>query len=73
MAMCKVRGDVIRDVRLLDVNQGLYRFTRVRGVAVSKLLSSRRTTWLGNYRAINMFMMAAAVTSVMPMKSMSQS
>lgn len=71
--MCKVRGDVIRDVRLLDVNQDLYRFNRGRGVAVSKLLSSRRTTWLDDDRAINMFMMAAAVTSVMPIKSMSQS
>lgn len=71
--MCKVRGDVIRDVRLLDVNQDLYRFNRGRGVAFSKLLSSRRTTWLDDDRAINMFMMAAAVTSVMPIKSMSQS
>ena len=73
MAMCKVRGDVIREVRLLDVNQDLYRFNRGRGVAVSKLLSFRRTTWLDDDRAINMFMMAAAVTSVMPIKSMSQS
>ena len=71
MDMCKVRGDVVRDVRLLDVNQGLYRFTRVRGVAVSKLLSSRRTTWMGDDRAIKLFMMAAAVTRVIPIKSMS--
>lgn len=71
MGMCKVRGDVIRDVRLLDVNQGLYRFNRGGGVAFSKLLSSRRNTWMGDDRAINMFMMAAAVTSVMPIKSMS--
>lgn len=73
MAMCKERRDVVRDVRLLDVDQDLYRFNRGRGVAVSKLLSSRRTTWLDDDRAINMFMMAAAVTSVMPIKSMSQS
>ena len=73
MDMCKVRGDVVRDVRLLDFDQGLERFNRGGRVAVSILLSSRRTTWLGNYRAINMFMMAAAVTRVMPIKSMSQS
>lgn len=28
MAMCKVRGDVVRNVRSLDVDQDLYRFNR---------------------------------------------
>ncbi len=73
MAMCKERGDVVRNVRSLDVDQGVYRFNRGHRVAVSKLLSSRGTAWAGDVSAINMFMMAAAVTSVVPIKSMSQS
>lgn len=73
MAMCKERGDVVRDVRLLDVDQGLYRFNCGHRVAVSKLFSSRGTAWAGDVCAINIFMMAAAVTSVVPIKSMSQS
>jgi hypothetical protein len=41
--MCKVSGDVVRDVRLLNVNQDLCRLNRARRVAVSKLLCSRGT------------------------------
>lgn len=70
--MCKVSGDVVRDVRWLNVDQDLYRCNRGGRVAVSKQLSSRGTAWLGDVSAINMFMMAAAVTSVVPLKSMSQ-
>lgn len=35
--MCKERRDVVRDVRLLDVDQDLYRFNRGRRVAASRV------------------------------------